>query len=251
MTGADFSNAKIHQDPEPSLDPAVFTGAANFSDTTSRGFTQAQLKSTASYKDKILDGIRLGGNNLSGWDFQGQSVKNAIFTHSNLAGADFANSIVSGSNFSQVILAGADFTNAVIQKLPADIGSPGYDGADFSSTTAQGFTQGQLQSTQSYQDKNLTGIKLVSNNLSGWDFHGQDLTSAAFDTSNLTGANLSQATLTSTLLQALTCRGRRSPMPMSAARISAIPPASRRRNFNPRQTIKTRTFPGCNSKEII
>lgn len=196
LTGADFNNAKIHKAPEPSLDPSVFTGAANFSDTTSRGFTQAQLKSTASYKDKYLDGIRLCGNNLSGWDFQGQHVRDATFMQSNLAGADFTNSIVSGSNFSHVILAGTDFTNAVIQRLPAFLGSPGYDGADFSNTTARGFTQEQLQSTQSYKYKNLTGINLGSNDLNGWNFEGQDLVSASFASADLTKSNLSQTILT-------------------------------------------------------
>ena len=54
----------------------MVTGA-NFSDTTSRGFTQAQLASTASYQAKNLQGIGLGGNDLTGWDLSGQNLTNA------------------------------------------------------------------------------------------------------------------------------------------------------------------------------
>ena len=50
---------------------------ASFVDTTSRGFTQAQLASTASYQTKNLQGIGLEGNNLTGWDFSGQNLTNA------------------------------------------------------------------------------------------------------------------------------------------------------------------------------
>jgi uncharacterized protein YjbI with pentapeptide repeats len=53
------------------LTDADFTGAdvrgARFSDTTSRGFTAAQLYLTASYQARDLTGIGLAGNDLSGW----------------------------------------------------------------------------------------------------------------------------------------------------------------------------------------
>ena len=42
-------------------------------------------------------------------------------------------------------------------------------------TSLAGFTKEQLYSTASYQAKNLAGIGLYSNGLSGWDFSGQNL----------------------------------------------------------------------------
>ena len=50
---------------------------ANLSDTTSRGFTQAQLASTASYQAKNLQGIGLRVNDLTSWDFSDQNLTSA------------------------------------------------------------------------------------------------------------------------------------------------------------------------------
>ena len=58
---------------------ALVTGR-NFAETTSRGFTKEQLYSTASYQQKNLQGIGLGYNDLSGWDFSGQNLTNADFS---------------------------------------------------------------------------------------------------------------------------------------------------------------------------
>jgi uncharacterized protein YjbI with pentapeptide repeats len=58
-----------------------------------------------------------------------------------------------------------------------------------------GITLPQLYSTASYQQRNLRGIGLVNNNLTGWDFSGQDLTGVRFDSSRLTNANFSFADL--------------------------------------------------------
>ena len=87
-------------------------------DTTSQGFTQAQLRSTASYQAKDLQLIELGNNDLTGWDFSGQNLTYAIirfspltganFAGANLTYADLANSPLTGAN-----LAGADLTRGV------------------------------------------------------------------------------------------------------------------------------------------
>jgi hypothetical protein len=66
-------------------------------------------------------------------------------------------------------------------------------GANFGATTSRGFTQAQLASTASYQAKNLQRIGLYSNDLTGWDFSGQNLTVAVFYHSTLTKANLTGA----------------------------------------------------------
>ena len=74
-------------------------------------------------------------------------------------------------------------------------------GAGFVETTSRGFTQAQLASTASYQTKNLQGIGLYFNDLTGWDFSGQNLTDASLDASTLTNANLAGANLTNASLQ--------------------------------------------------
>ncbi len=61
LSGANLTNATLASSTltNANLSGAVVTGAS-FDDTTSRGFTQAQLASTASYQAKNLQGIRLG-----------------------------------------------------------------------------------------------------------------------------------------------------------------------------------------------
>ena len=61
-------------------------------------------------------------------------------------------------------------------------------------STSEGFTKEQLYPTASYQAKNLQGIGLYINNLSEWDFSGQNLTNAGLG-SLLTDADLTDANL--------------------------------------------------------
>jgi uncharacterized protein YjbI with pentapeptide repeats len=77
-------------------------------------------------------------------------------------------------------------------------------GASFAETMSRGFTQAQLTSTASYQTKNLQGIWLWSNDLTGWDFSGQNLTNANLESSTLTNANLAGANLTNASLRSST-----------------------------------------------
>ena len=74
-----------------------------------------------------------------------------------------------GQNLSNAYLGGSTLTNA-------DLSGATVTGANFDDTTSRGFTKEQLYSTASYQAKNLQGIGLGSNDLSGWDFSGQNLT---------------------------------------------------------------------------
>jgi uncharacterized protein YjbI with pentapeptide repeats len=143
LTGARMSLAIM---TGANLTGAIVQGA-NLSSTTARDFTAAQLYSTASYQSKQLTGIRLSENDLSGWDFSGQNL-----TAANLSAK----------------LNDANFTGAVIR------------GANFGYTTHRGFTAEQLYSTASYQAKDLAGIDLGSNDLSGWNFVAQNLTHANF-----------------------------------------------------------------------
>ena len=195
LSRADFTNATLTNASlnSASLAGAIFTNAdiagANFNDTTDGGFTMKQLKTTASYINNDLVGIRLGGNDLSGWDFQGQDLTNASFESGTLFGAVMSNANIIPPNirnmaFDASSLERAIFTDALI------------GGANFNFTTSRGFTQAQLKATKSYQDKDLSGISLMGNNLINWEFQGQNLTNAFFNYSDLSGANLSQTTLT-------------------------------------------------------
>ena len=135
----------------------------SFVDTTSRGFTQAQLASTASYQAKDLPGIRLGGNDLTGWDFSEQNLTGAQL------GGYIGNSTLTNAN-----LTGANFS-AGPAKLDAgqcQLDRGGGDGS-LGSSKYRAFTQAQLASTASYQAKDLQGISLWGNDLTGWDFSEQ------------------------------------------------------------------------------
>jgi len=160
LTNANFTSAN--------LTLANFENAkinnANFSYTVSNGFTKEQLYSTKSYKDKDLSGVVLKSNDLSSWDFSEQNLTSASFLGAMLTNANFENAKINN--------------------------------ADFLSAVSNGFTKEQLYSTKSYKDKDLSGVVLVSNNLSGWNFSEQNLTWAQFSSATLTNANFAGANLT-------------------------------------------------------
>ncbi len=195
----------------------------------------AQLYSTQSYQAKNLSGIRLRDNDFTGWDFSGQNLTNAdlvrlhahqrepdgsgrhgdqLLRHhiawlhgspalldpelsseepqrnwlggNDLTGWDFREQNLTNAASWSSTLTNANLTGAVVT------------GADFYDTTWRGFTAAQLYSTQSYQAKDLSGIGLWDNDLTGWDFRGQNLTNANLEFSTLTGANLTGAVVTGT-----------------------------------------------------
>jgi uncharacterized protein YjbI with pentapeptide repeats len=155
------------------LSGALVSGAS-FRRTVSRGFTPEQLYSTASYQTGDLRRIELGENDLAEWDFSGQ----------NLTDADLSQSSLRGANLSSANLAGAKLNSSDIVR------------ANLSGVTPHGFTKEQLYSTRSYAfDKNLEGVRLADNDLSGWDFSEQSLVFAALDRSVLEGTNFSRADL--------------------------------------------------------
>ena len=168
LKNTDFTNATING--------ANFNGVNNF--------TEAQLKSTKSYQEKNLSGINLGYSlDLSGWDFSGQNLTSAYFYNSTLANADFTNANLTSARFDNVTLTDIDFANATVKNT--------------SFSGGKGFTETQLKSTKSYQEKDLSGINLFRHELSGWNFSGQNLTSSIFQKSTLTNTDFSNANLTS------------------------------------------------------
>lgn len=168
FTNANFTNAIL---TGADFEDAILIGA-NFTDSIINGaviwfsdFSEDQLKTTKSYKEKNLTNVGLTYNDLSGWDFSGQDLTSAMFSSSTIANANFNNAIVNGTNFEY--------------------------------TVSNGFCESQLKSTKSYKYKNLRGIALGNNDLSGWDFSGQDLTSANFSEAILTGVDFSNANVKS------------------------------------------------------
>ena len=167
LTNANFTDANLNSASFgcATLTNANFTNATikNASFDSTVGFIKEQLYSTASYKNKDLEGVKLGGNDLSGWNFEGQNLNSA--------------------SFGKATLTNADFTNATIKN------------ASFNSTV--GFIKEQLYSTASYRNKDLERVSLNNNDLSGWNFEGQNLNSACFYEATLTNANFTNANLNS------------------------------------------------------
>lgn len=159
LTGADFRDANLAEAnfSNSTLTDADFSGAnvrdADFVSTTDGGFIPAQLYSTASYQTHDLTGMVLRSNDFADWDFSGQDLSGADIRFTTLTDADFSGAIISGTALSE--------------------------------TTRRGFTEAQLYSTASYQQKTLAGLIVQANDMSGWDFSGQDLTYSNFTYSTL------------------------------------------------------------------
>ena len=157
MTGADFNSATFIN---PNFTGAIIAGA-NFGAAVENGFTFEHLTSTGSYAGRNLMGINLSNNLMIGWDFEAQ-----ILSGANMAGANLCHANLHGA-----ALDAALFEDSTIA------------GADFSSTTARGFTADQLYSTASYSKselKNLRGINLGDNDLSEWILDELKLVDAVF-----------------------------------------------------------------------
>ena len=226
LSGAVLNTAML---TNADLSDAVVNGAS-FVDTTARGFTKEQLYSTASYQQRNLQRIRLGGNDLGGWDFTGQDLTRAVLDESNLTGADLTDAMVGGASFhdttslgfsKEQLYATASYQERNLQRIGLDHNDlRGWDFAGQDLTNADlaharltnanltgavirgarlcdipGFAKEQLYSTASYQERNLQGVGLYENNMSGWNFAGQDLTNAILCCSILTNANFTGANL--------------------------------------------------------
>lgn len=210
------------------LSGADFTGAviteAKFGSNSE--LTPEQLYSTGSYTNKNLSGIELWNKDLTGWDFQKQRLTNAYLSgtalsNANLSQASLVQTYLQSTTLSNADLSDANLTNAYLDfsilnnaKLAgsnltgASLNGSSLRAADLTGAIIKGarfgdvadFTANQLYSTQSYLTKDLAGISLWSNDLSGWDFHNQNLANARLSYAKLVDANLMNANLMSTSL---------------------------------------------------
>jgi uncharacterized protein YjbI with pentapeptide repeats len=207
LSGANFTRAWL---ASANMAGAAIVGA-RFQGTSSQGFTKEQLYSTASYQEKDLRGIGLGGAHprdyysdyplphvLTGWDFSGQNLTGAEFSLAWLIDADFTGADLTGANLRSAVLFRAKFVGAVVTR------------ADFNNLdkpTSLGLTKEQLYATASYAAKDLQGITLAGNNLSGWDFSGQNLAGAALYQTTLRNARFAGAIVAGALFSDTTSRG--------------------------------------------
>ena len=129
------------------------------------------------------------GIHLRGFDLQ----------YAALSGLDFSNADLHGSNLSHADLSDSTFTNAQLsgtRVTGVNFQNARIVGAAFQETTSRDFTKEQLYSTASYQERNLQGLDLAwFNDLTNWDFSGQDLTRANFTLSTMTDVDLTGASV--------------------------------------------------------
>ncbi|MGN0884502.1 MAG: autotransporter domain-containing protein, partial [Candidatus Spyradosoma sp.] len=152
IAGASFTRAVIHGNEE--------TAGANFDFSE---LSLSQLRSTESFGQKNL--TRVGLSKLD------------------LSGGNFSSFILSGADLSSATLANADFTDAVIHRNAKTAG------ADFHSSGFYRLSLSQLQSTASYNLKNLTRVNLRELDLRGGDFRNFELGGADFSGATLTNAD--------------------------------------------------------------
>jgi uncharacterized protein YjbI with pentapeptide repeats len=224
LAGANFNSATLANTnlTNANLTYAGFSAAdmtnANLTGATVVGaqfewgnFTASQLYSTASYKAYNLQGVGLAGDNLAGWNFSGQNVTNADFHYTNftsaqlystasykalnLQGVDLGQNDLTGWNFSAQNLTNANLYESTLAN--ASLTGATVAGADFDSANP---TASQIYSTASYQAHSLPGIVMNFDNMTGWDFSGQNLAAATLFGSTLTNANLTNANLSGAML---------------------------------------------------
>jgi len=228
LNSANLTNADFYDVTLTNADlTGAYVAGADFRSTTDSGFTSARLYSTASHQAGDLHGIGLAHNNLTGWNLTGQNLTDASFQRATLTDVDLTGAQVAGANFYHTTqygftaaqlystasyqagdlhdielsqndltgwnLAGQNLTNASFQRATltdTDLTGAQVAGANFEFATQYGFTAAQLYSTASYQARDLHGIRLGSNDLTGWILAGQNLTGANFEDATLTNAYL-------------------------------------------------------------
>lgn len=201
-TGTNFSNSNLNN--------AVFRNAivtdADFSGATingvdfiyATGITREQVISTKSFADKDLSGVSFTFLNLSdafdfsGYDFSGFNLNGTRLDASKIADANFTGADLRNANFNgSTDASGADFTDAKIT------------GASF--RLAENLTFDQIKATQSYKEKDLSGVSLSTDiylkfsmegeSLAGFNLQGAILSNVVMKNVDFSGADLTGATI--------------------------------------------------------
>lgn len=177
-----------------------------------KDFTTEEFKDTdftlSLFATKKVPNLISGRNmNFSGIDLSGTRFA-ATGSSNDYSGSNFSNAILNNVNFSFSNLENVNFTGAVIGTDPK-IAPFTDDGKGTSFWNAKNLTFAQIQSTKSYQEGNLDGVRfgnidyLTKEN--GWDFSNLSMqntyliqsifTGVSFENSDLRKAELSKASL--------------------------------------------------------
>lgn len=168
LAGADFSGAKLFG--------TVFD-LANLAEANLSGSSGGAY---ASFREANLAGANLGGVEMS----------SGIFDNANLAGANLIDAklgSVRNANLNGADLSGGSLNEATGANFAwANLGNARLGNLENSNLTRSrvagailpGVTEQQLYSTSSYQAKDLAGVGLFVDDLSGWNLAGQNLVNA-------------------------------------------------------------------------
>ena len=200
LTRTNFSEANlasINEVPQSRVALAVSLQNTIINETY---FTGARLAARESYYDAYVDfsnmtlikanftNAILSSKNWSGSDGSSVSFSNATLIDCVFTGAILgANGSTSGVDFSNMDMSNVSFAGATFNNY-VKLNNCNIQGADFSS--AINLNISNINSTQSYLDKNLSGVKFANLDLSNWAFREQNLQNASFANSTLTNANM-------------------------------------------------------------
>ena len=183
----------------------------NGQNLTSAYFYSSTL-ANADFTNANLTSARLDSATLTDMDFSNMTIKDGSFWGATLANVDFTNADLTSTSFDKATLTNVDFTNANLTSTifynatltNVDFTNATLKKAGFEGTVSKGFTEAQLKSTKSYQEKDLTRIRLSHNDLSDWDFSGQNLQNSQFSYTTLSNVNFKQADLRGVNLTGIT-----------------------------------------------
>lgn len=164
---ASFANADLSGADLTNARLGLITGAnltgATIVGARLGGVSFAQVQATSSFQQGTLAGF-VFPNDVSGWNLANLDLTGAILASANVTDADLTGSIVLGARLRRL-------------------------------------TRSQLESTASWQQKDLRAVNLNGANCAGFDLSGQDLTGAQMRNAVLAGANLAGADLSGADLQ--------------------------------------------------
>ena len=203
FTGQNLSNAYLSS---TNVSKAIFTNAditgANL--YSAKGFTKAQMISTASWQNKDLTGVSLQKANLKDWDFTGQNIAGAnlsevknftkeqfystkSYESGNLTGAKLYSNNLTGWNFAGKDLTSADFYKSKL--LNANFAGANLTSAIFwyAPVTNTDFTGANLKKA-GFHNAKLGNATFTGANLAAAGFYNTKL-----DKVNFTNANLMEA----------------------------------------------------------
>lgn len=189
--------------------------------------SEKQIKETASYRNRFLDDCRFamatnGEPHVPRFDFGNCSMRNVTFIRANLTESTFENATISAPNFRQCTICFEKLKRAKFLSLDSarfdtttvtdmlDLSSRGLSavsiidpglnislsGSRLSGTVVGAWMNAEImQSTKSYQNRELYRIHFIGASLAGLDLTGQLLNSVGFFQCDLSNVRFDDAVL--------------------------------------------------------